>query len=380
MKNRLMYMLGVLIPSVSMIALVSMIVWLAYDFGFHDPSEVNMLSAVLRAAVIPVCIVLIRIFDPIRREYRQRMQTDQYGLRKKSFKDMSSKERRAMELQNMARDEQILSTAEWMSMVKNGSKNPDADLSDLVGIVPVKEKVLEMKAQMVYGGHGTRRPPNVCLLGNPGTGKTTVAGILTGFLAKYGFIKENRYVVVNGTSFGSSPDPVRRTNLILAKSKGKLLFIDEAYSLARSAYGQQILTIILDDMEKNRDGMALVLAGYKKEMKELFQMNSGLSSRIDDYLMFPDYTPAEMAQIETRMAAKKGYQITQSALSKSMYIFAYERSHGVFANARSARKAVESAASRHMYRVMEHQVDDNRVLDEDDFVIQTETVDYLSNL
>ena len=380
MKNRLMYTLGVIIPSVSMIALVSMIVWLAYDFGFRDISDVNIPFAVLRAAVIPVCAILIRIFDPIRREYRQRLQTDQYGLRKNSFKDMSKKERRAMELQNMARDEQILSTAEWMSMVKNGSKNPDADLSGMIGILPVKEKVLEMKAQMAYGNKKTRRPPNVCLLGNPGTGKTTVAGILAGFLAKYGYIRENKYVVVNGTSFSSSPDPVRRTNLILAKAKGKLLFIDEAYSLARSQYGQQILTILLDDMERNRNGMALILAGYKKEMKELFQMNSGLSSRIDDYLMFPDYSPSEMKQIAKSMAGKQGYRITDEALNKSILLFEYERSHGIFANARSARKAVESAISYHMYRVMEKQVPDNHILDDDDIVIRTDTVDYLADL
>lgn len=380
MKNRFMYLLGVIIPSAAMIVLVGMIVWLAYDFGFHDISEVSIPSAVLRLAVIPVCVILIRVFDPIRREYRQRLQTDQYGLRKNSFKDMSKKERRAMELQNMARDEQILSTAEWMSMVKSGSKNPDADLSGMIGILPVKEKVLEMKAQMAYGNKKTRRPPNVCLLGNPGTGKTTVAGILTGFLAKYGFIRENKYVVVNGTSFSSSPDPVRRTNLVLAKAKGKLLFIDEAYALARSAYGQQILTIFLDDMERNRDGMALILAGYKKEMKELFQMNSGLSSRIDDYLMFPDYSPSEMRQIEKHMAGQQGYRITDEALNKSALLFEYERSRGVFANARSARKAVEGAVSRHMYRVMEKMVPDNHLLDDGDIVIQTDTVDYLANL
>lgn len=375
-----MYMLGVLIPSISFVALFGMVVWLAYDFGFHEIAEVNIPFAVLKVVIIIVCIIFIRIFDPIRREYRQRMQTDQYGLRKNSFKDMSKKERREMELKNMARDEQILSTAEWMSMVKNGSKNPDDDLARMIGITSVKEKVLEMKAQMAYGNKKTRRPPNVCLLGNPGTGKTTVVGILTGFLAKYGYIKENKYVIVNGTSFSSSPDPVRRTNLILAKAKGKTLFIDEAYALARSAYGQQILTILLDDMERNRDGMALVFAGYKKEMKELFQMNSGLSSRIDDYLMFPDYTPAEMMQIEQYMAGKQGYLITKEALNKSVLLFEYERSRGVFANARSARKAVESAVSRHMYRVMEKQVADNHTLDDEDIVIRTDMVDYLSDI
>ena len=380
MKNRLMYMLGVLIPSISFVALFGMVVWLAYDFGFHEIAEVNIPFAALKVVIIIVCIILVRIFDPIRREYRQRLQTDQYGLRKNSFKDMSKKERRNMELKNMARDEQILSTAEWMSMVKNGSKNPDADLTNMIGIQSVKEKVLEMKAQMAYGNKKTRRPPNVCLLGNPGTGKTTVAGILTGFLAKYGFIRENKYVVVNGTSFSSSPDPVRRTNLILAKSKGKLLFIDEAYALARSAYGQQILTILLDDMERSRDSMALVLAGYKKEMKELFQMNSGLSSRIDDFLMFPDYSPSEMKQIETYMAGKQDYRITNEALNKTVLLFEYERSHGVFANARSARKAVENAISRHMYRVMEGLVADNHLLDDEDIVIRTDTVDYLSDM
>ena len=67
-------------------------------------------------------------------------------------------------------------------------------------------------------------------------------------------------------------------------------------------------------------------------------------------------------------------------MTKSLLLFEYERSHGVFANARSARKAVESAVSRHMYRVMEKVVPDNHLLDDGDIVIQTETVDYLAGL
>lgn len=376
MKDKFLYLVGVLVPTFCILGFVAFLGLLVFDFYTNRLTPV---SVAYKVGVMILCLILIKLVDPIRKKYRQRMETDQYGQRRKQYQDLSKEERRRIDMENIARDEQALPTSELIGMTKKGSRTPDEDLNGLTGLDVVKEQVSLLKAEFASKAPGASGEGiNICLLGNPGTGKTTVVSILCGYLYKFRKIKFNEYILVNGSSFATSPDPIRRTNLILAKAKGRLLFIDEAYALVYSQYGAQIITIILDDIEKHRSEMAFVIAGYKKEMQQLIRSNEGLASRLNTYLMFPDYTEEELDGIVQSMAAKKGYKVDEDAYQVFGYGFEYEKQRGVFANARSARKAVDQAVTRHAYRLSKHMTSRKMVIEADDVVIRTDVVDYLA--
>jgi probable Rubsico expression protein CbbX len=182
--------------------------------------------------------------------------------------------------------------------------------NDLVGLVPVKQKVQEIAALLLVDGARRRfglaaPPPNMhmCFTGPPGTGKTTVALRMAELLHRLGYLEQGQLVHAMrndlvGEYIGQTAPKTKR---ILDRAMGGVLFIDEAYYLYRIGdsldYGQEAIDILLQVMENDRDKLVVILAGYKDRMEEFFTSNPGMSSRIAHHLDFAAYELDELTTI-----------------------------------------------------------------------------------
>ena len=376
-KHTILYWLGIIIPTVCLAGIIMII-----GLGLWDMANTKVdLTATAYAIMVTAAIGMAaaaKYFDGVRKTSRQLASLDEYGRTKTQYKDLSNEERRVVNRMNLAANQASLPNSELLNMTHKGSEDPDKDLSELVGLSNIKEKVLEMKAQMMYGKKNGNVPVKAVFLGDPGTGKTTVAAIMTGYCRKYRRIRKNEFIVANGASFVSSADPVRRMQLILQSAKGRVLFIDEAYAIAYSPYGPQLLTLILNEMEEHRNEMGLIMAGYREDMRKLFDMNQGLSSRFTDFFFFENYSLEEMRKIESSMARRRGYTFSDEALTASEPIFLHQADRGIFANARSARQVTEDAIARHMYRRMTGETKEKYIIEKEDIIEKVDVQDYFS--
>ena len=173
---------------------------------------------------------------------------------------------------------------------------------DLVGLVPVKQRIRDISALLVIDklrrnlGLEAQAPSlHMSFTGNPGTGKTTVAMRMAQILHRLGYVRKGHLVAVTrddlvGQYIGHTAP---KTKEVLKKAMGGVLFIDEAYYLYRPEnerdYGQEAIEILLQVMENQRDDLVVILAGYKDRMDTFFKSNPGMSSRIAHHLDFPDY-------------------------------------------------------------------------------------------
>lgn len=296
----------------------------------------------------------------------------------KTFRNMTKQERDQARLQNMMKNESLLSSTEYKNAVKKGVKNPDQELQKMIGLQDVKKEILRYKAQ-IQKKKSYKGSKHMCFLGNPGTGKTTVAGILTAYLHQFGYIRKNEYISVDGNFFKSGEDPIARTKLLLAKAKGKVLFIDEAYSMVQGdPRGQEILATVLNEMENNREEIIVILAGYKKEMKDLFRANSGLASRIKNYFMFEDYSMDELKQIFVGLINAENMVVTAEAMNLVEDALYRKRRQSNFANARTVRNFAEKCLTEHSYNLMANNHDKKYQLVEQDIVSDTKEDDYFA--
>ena len=188
-------------------------------------------------------------------------------------------------------------------------------------------------------------------LGNPGTGKTTVARLLSGILYNLGYIKENKLIEVSSKDLVAEyvGQTAPKTNAVIERAKGGILFIDEAYALAsdNSSYNDEAIATLIKGMEDFRDDLVVILAGYTKEMQAFLDSNSGIVSRIGYTLTFKDYTVDELIEIFKSFISKAGFKITDEALSKARGIIEDNINTKNFGNARFVRNMYEKTVVKH---------------------------------
>jgi SpoVK/Ycf46/Vps4 family AAA+-type ATPase len=198
-------------------------------------------------------------------------------------------------------------------------------------------------------------------LGNPGTGKTTVAKLLGRLYHKLGFVSKGHVHSVDradliGEYIGQTAPKVKEA---IKKARGGLLFIDEAYALARTSddskdFGREVIEILVKEMSEGKGDLIVVAAGYPKEMKTFLDSNPGLRSRFKSYFDFPDYLPQELIEIAGKAAKDKKVTIDEKAKAvlNSILVDAYRNREKSFGNARYVYDLVEKAKTNLGIRVM----------------------------
>ena len=236
------------------------------------------------------------------------------------------------------------------------------ELNELVGLNDIK-KVLHELVDVLTLKEKTEGKLNIkdlnlhmVFLGNPGTGKTTIARLISGILYELGIIKENKLVEVGvkdlvGEYVGQSAP---KTNLVIEKSLNGVLFIDEAYALAAkndNSYNAEAIATLIQAMENYRDKLVVIFAGYTKEMQDFLDSNSGIVSRIGYTLEFPDYTTEELVDIFKSFTNKAGFIVEDNAIEYLKQIIEDNRNMKNFGNARFIRNIYEKTIVKHASRV-----------------------------
>lgn len=227
----------------------------------------------------------------------------------------------------------------------------EEELEELIGLDAVKRMVKKIRAYAKRNADKQDLNLHMCFYGNPGTGKTEVARIISRLLYDAGVLPEAKLVETDAHGLIGKyvGETAPKTEAKIADAMGGVLFIDEAYSLYEDSiggapstnYGDEAISVLLKKMEDQRGKFCVVLAGYREQMQRMISSNPGLESRIQFALDFPDYTREELSQIAIRFAEKKGYLFESDALEYFSKVVEYYRSKPNFANARTVRNVLE---------------------------------------
>ncbi|KKO55533.1 AAA family ATPase [Paenibacillus sp. DMB20] len=247
------------------------------------------------------------------------------------------------------------------------------ELDQLVGLEQIKDLVYEIyallqiarmrsEAGLLSGGHVF----HMIFKGNPGTGKTTVARIVAKLFQKMGVLSKGHLVEVEradlvGEYIGHT---AQKTRDLVKKALGGILFIDEAYSLARGGekdFGKEAIDTLVKAMEDHKNQFILILAGYSDEIDFFMLSNPGLHSRFPIQMDFPDYNLDQLIQISELMAKERDYILMPQSMMKLREHLHVEKENyrHAFSNARYVRNVIEKGIRNQAVRLLNHYVAGN---------------------
>ena len=261
----------------------------------------------------------------------------------------------------------------------------EEELDQLIGLAAIKRMIKKIKAYAKRNQGQEGFNLHMCFYGNPGTGKTEVARILSRILYDAGVLPEAKLVETDSHGLLGKfvGETAPKTQAKINDAMNGVLFIDEAYGLVSTntasggvtSYGEEAIAVLLKEMEDRRGQFCVILAGYKDEMKTMLSANPGLESRIQFTLDFPDYTREELGEIAVAFLKKKKYEIDEPALNRLLDVTEYYRNRPNFANARTVRNLLDQVIMNQNLRTEDTDGDNLIVVDDVEDYLMDEGID-----
>lgn len=235
-----------------------------------------------------------------------------------------------------------------------------AELDGLIGLDRVKSEIKRqaqlLRIDKLRAEAGMATPTltrHLVFTGNPGTGKTTVARLVSRIYRALGILSAGKLVEVDRSELvaGYLGQTASKTSDVISSARGGVLFIDEAYALALDQYGAEAVTTLVKDMEDHRADLVVIAAGYSGPMQSFLDTNPGLASRFSATIDFADYTDAELRQIFELSAAKADFDPTPATLDAFSALAAQQERTEAFGNGRWVRNVLDASITRHAWRL-----------------------------